>query len=439
MKIRILAGAACAALLTFAAPTIAADYPQTSLRAPASGSAARAVNSYYAARPGALLWLKSGANSVAATQLIQILRRAALDGLASGPDLADRAEVLIARARVGDGAARDKADRLLSIAWILYVQALQSPPSGMTFADSWAAPRHSTAAQILGTAAAAPSLSQHVAKVSQVNPLYAQLRDAAWNDMRASGSAPDPRVLASLDRARETPFQNRYIMVDAASAHLYMIEDGRIAGSMNVIVGKPGEATETPMVASTIYYTTLNPYWHVSDELVRDLIAKNVREQGVSYLTSHGYQLFDSYGDGAQRIDPAKVDWKAVAAGTETIQVRQLPGPANSMGQMKFGFANKHDIYLHDTPRKELFADDDRDLSHGCIRLSDAPRLARWLLGRDPGNLDSRTPELNLTLPTPVPIYVTYLTAQVRDGQLAFVDDIYGRDSRGSGSVVAAP
>ena len=105
----------------------------------------------------------------------------------------------------------------------------------------------------------------------------------------------------------------------------------------------------------------------------------------------------------------------------------QLPGPANSMGRIKFPFPNSEDIYLHDTPNKNLFASDDRTLSHGCIRLEDAERLGRWLMGHDPQS-DSREPEQNVLLPSPVPIYVTYLTAQANNGQLSYVDDIYGRD-----------
>ncbi|HEX3677152.1 MAG TPA: L,D-transpeptidase family protein, partial [Sphingomicrobium sp.] len=127
-------------------------------------------------------------------------------------------------------------------------------------------------------------------------------------------------------------------------------------------------------------------------------------------------------------LDPSKIDWRAVADGHLKVRVRELPGPANSMGRVKFGFPNAWDIYLHDTPVKDLFAQDDRDLSHGCIRLQDAERLARWMLGHDPRAV-SNEPEQNVTLPTPVPIYVTYLTAQVHDGQLSYVDDIYGRDS----------
>jgi murein L,D-transpeptidase YcbB/YkuD len=98
------------------------------------------------------------------------------------------------------------------------------------------------------------------------------------------------------------------------------------------------------------------------------------------------------------------------------------------MGRIKIGFPNGSDIYLHDTPNKALFAQDDRTLSHGCIRLQDAERLGRWLMGREPETASSE-PEQNVLLPKPVPIYVTYLTAQAQNGQLAFVDDIYGRDS----------
>jgi murein L,D-transpeptidase YcbB/YkuD len=98
------------------------------------------------------------------------------------------------------------------------------------------------------------------------------------------------------------------------------------------------------------------------------------------------------------------------------------------MGRIKIPFPNNADIYLHDTPNKDVFAQDDRSLSHGCIRLEDAERLGRWLMGRDP-QAASRDPEQNVLLPSPVPIYVTYLTAQVRDGQLSLLDDVYLRDT----------
>jgi L,D-transpeptidase YcbB len=432
---RILAGVACAALTTLAAPVNAATSPGLPAQFLISNASAdQAVSAFYAARNGAPFWLRSGADSSAARELVGVLARAPLDGLQSGPALATEAQVLIARAQSGDPAALAQADRLLSTAWVLYAQALQTPPAGMAYADNWVAPRRDTPRQILARAAAAPSLGAYVRSVSAVNPLYAQLRDAAWSQMQSNGGQVDPRVLASLDRVRDMPVQNRYVMVDTAGARLYMIEGGRIAGSMKVIVGKADPSTQTPMLASTIYYATLNPYWHVTPELIRSLIARNVLDQGLGYLKSKGYQVLSPSGE---MLDPAKVDWRAVAAGEEQVQVRQLPGPANSMGQLKFGFANAADIYLHDTPSKDLFAQDDRNLSHGCIRLEDAERLGRWMLGREP-QAASRDPEQNVLLPTPVPIYVTYLTAQVNDGQLSFVDDAYGRDSQRGLSQVAA-
>ncbi len=422
MITRLLAGAACAALTALAVPATAATSPALPNASNYDPAADQAVNSFYAARGGAPLWLRSGADSAAARELIGVLQRAELDGLPSGPGFAAQAQALIDRAQMGDPSARAAADRLLSTAWAQYVEALQTPPSGISYADSWVTPRRDSAATILAKTAAAPSLAAYVHKVSEVNPLYAQLRDAAW---QSGGGAADPRVLASLDRVRYMPPDGRYVMIDTAGARLYMIDNGQIVDSMKVIVGKADPSTETPLLASTIYYATLNPYWHVSGELVRSLIAKNVLEQGLSYLARQGYQVLDESGD---LLDPASVDWHGVAAGRETVQVRQLPGPRNSMGRIKIGFPNGSDIYLHDTPNKELFAQDDRDLSHGCIRLQDAERLGRWLLGREPETASTQ-PEQNVLLPKPVPIYVTYLTAQVQNGQLSYVDDIYGRDS----------
>jgi murein L,D-transpeptidase YcbB/YkuD len=428
----ILAGAALAALSGVAVPSAATAATNPELPGPGStlGAASdQAVNAFYASRSGAPLWLRAGSNSSAATALLQALQRAPLDGMPAGPALALQAQAMMARASTGDPQALADADRLLSNAWVRYVQTLQRPPAGITYADRWVAPRSDSPAQILAKAAAAPSLAAYVRDVSAVNPVFAQLRDTAYAQMQANGGAIDPRVQASLDRVRDMPFQKRYVIVDAAGARLYMIENGRIADSMKVIVGKADPSTQTPMLASTIYYATLNPYWHVSPEAVRTTIAHNVLTQGLSYLKTRGYQVMPADGDDTL-LDPATVDWHAVADGRATVRVRQLPGPANSMGKLKIGFPNADDIYLHDTPVKTAFNSDDRGLSHGCIRLEDAERLGTWLMGHDPDADANGTPEQHALLPSPVPIYVTYLTAQVRDGQLAFVDDIYGRDAQ---------
>lgn len=414
MKTRLLAGAALAALIGVAQPAFAGSSPELPSASQASPTSA-AVGAFYAHRGDRPFWT---ANPAAANKLLDALDRAPLDGLASGPTLAARGRALLA-----SPAARAEAERFLSTAFLAYADALQSPPPGMTYADQWVTPKRTAPAQMLAAAAAAPSLAGYVDKLSSVNPVYRELREAAYR----AGTA-DPRTIANLARARMAPFQSRYVMVDAGGARLYMIEDGRIADTMKVIVGKPDATHQTPMLASTIYYATLNPYWHVSPELVRSLIAKNVLEQGVTYLKTRGYQVQPAPGQGDELLDPSTIDWRAVADGRTEVRVRQLPGPANSMGHVKIGFPNATDIYLHDTPVKEAFAQDDRNLSHGCVRLEDAPRLARWLLGREPQK-SGDAPEQNMLLPTPVPIYITYLTAQTQDGRLSFVNDVYERDS----------
>ena len=219
-----------------------------------------------------------------------------------------------------------------------------------------------------------------------------------------AGSVTPQLYVDSLPNT-DIPSQGRYILVDAASARLYMMEDGQVKDSMKVIVGKPD--SPTPALKDVINYETVNPYWHVTPDLTRTLIAANVLKLGTSYLTQHGYQVVSAYSADAQIIPPETVDWKAVAAGTQQILVRQLPGPANSLGHYKFDLPHGDGIYLHDTPKKELFAQDDRSLSHGCVRLEDAERLARWLLGKDPPS--APTPEQNVLLPKPVPITISYL------------------------------
>jgi murein L,D-transpeptidase YcbB/YkuD len=116
-----------------------------------------------------------------------------------------------------------------------------------------------------------------------------------------------------------------------------------------------------------------------------------------------------------------------VKAGKVQVRVRQKPSGANSMGDLKFPFANPEDIFLHDTPMREYFNLASRDKSNGCVRLEDARRFARWLLGREAVKPNNGAEQFE-QLPRGVPIFTTYLTAQPANGQLTFVKDIYGWD-----------
>lgn len=208
-----------------------------------------------------------------------------------------------------------------------------------------------------------------------------------------------------------TAMRGRSVLVDAASARLYMMEDGRIVDSMKVIVGKPSAAT--PELKTALTYATLNPYWHVPADIARTLTAPNVLKQGRRYLDERGYEVVSSFREDAEVLDPDSVDWKAVADGREIVLVRQRPGPANSMGRMKFSLLNANGIFLHDTPMKDLFDQENRSLSAGCIRLEDAPRFAQWLLG-DQIQLSASTPEQQIALERMVPVTITYLDPQAQ-------------------------
>ena len=220
--------------------------------------------------------------------------------------------------------------------------------------------------------------------------------------------APQAYVQSLTDG--EIPQRGRYVLVDAASARLFMIEDGRVRDSMRVIVGKP--ETPTPALKSALHYETINPYWHVTPELVKTIIAPRVLKDGYTYLSERRYQIVTKFGPEGRVLPPDSIDWQAVAAGQVQIYARQLPGPANSLGQFKFDIPDSDGIYLHDTPKKELFASDQRYLSHGCVRLEDAPKLARWLLGNDPPAASA--PEQHIALPRPVPITIAYLDSRAQ-------------------------
>jgi murein L,D-transpeptidase YcbB/YkuD len=262
--------------------------------------------------------------------------------------------------------------------------------------------------------------------VSSVNPIYAQLREAAYRQAQAAGDVADPRLLANMERARSIPSGGRFVLVDAANQRLWMYENGQPVDSMKVVVGTI--ETPTPMIASMIHYATLNPYWNVPESLIRKTVAANAVKKGLPYLKAHGYQVLSDWGPNPTVIPASEIDWKAVVAGEQTVRVRQLPGSDNAMGKVKFTFPNTENIYLHDTPSKELFDKSPRTFSNGCIRLEDANRFGRWLLGEDPV-ATSPEPEQFVKLPQGVPVYVTYLTALPSEGQIVFADDVYGRDN----------
>ena len=234
-------------------------------------------------------------------------------------------------------------------------------------------------------------------------------------------------IRLNMERARVLPaaYGPRHIVVDAAGARLYVYEGGQLRDSMKVIVGKPTE--QTPMMAGLIRYAMVNPYWHIPPDLAR-VRAQSVVKSGPSWLKKMRYQALSDWSEKPRVLDPKAVDWEAVASGRKELAMRQLPGKDNAMGKMKFMFPNELGIYLHDTPEKALFNKDERRFSSGCVRVEDAPRLAKWLFGK-PLSPKSDAPEQQVNLPHPVPVYITYLTAAPSAQGIAFRQDAYNRDA----------
>jgi L,D-transpeptidase YcbB len=406
------AGFAMAALVSLAAA-------QPALAAPYSMARAERAMQANADRPD---WAGS---SRAAGALIDLLATAKLDGLDPSQFKMGSLRKALQRLESGDPDDAAAASRAFDAAFVRYVTALRSGAAhGWVVVDAELAPGRETPRQILARAAAAPSLADYIGKMGFMPPAYAGLRRSIqWGELEDRSRYGLVRL--NMDRLRMLPATGRYVLVNAAAQRLEMIDNGQVVDTMKVVVGKP--KNPTPVMAAYIRYAALNPYWEVPPDLAAERIAPNVVSEGLSYLKKHGYVVLSDWGATPEQVDPATVDWQAVADGTVQIRVRQNPGPYNAMGRMKFMFPNREGVYLHDTPDKQLLQEAARLFSGGCVRLEDAPRLSKWMFGE---TLDPRgaAPDEKVELAKPVPVYIAYLTAMPEDGRIAFYEDIYGRD-----------
>ena len=382
------------------------------------------VELYYFQRGDAPIWLRSDATRAAAARLSTILRRAPIDGFAAGPALAADVDAALAAAVPGNAAAARAAELRLSKAWVSYIQHLRAPPKGMVYGYEMLAP-HSRPDQILLTTAASPDLGAALTRLSDVNPIYRSLRDAAL----ASGmTAADPTLLSNLERARVLPATGRFALVDSGNATLTMYENGQVVDRMKVVVGMP--ETPTPMIASIVHYAYLNPYWEVPPALTKRIIAPGVLRGGDAYLKRNGYEVMTNWTNEATVVPASEVNWAALAKDPGLVRVRQRPGPLNSLAGMKIPFPSGQDIFLHDTLDKSKFGKADRHLSNGCVRLEDAQRFYRWLHGNAPAPT-SKEADVLVKLPQGVPIYLTYITQEAdASGKLVSRGDPYGWDGR---------
>jgi murein L,D-transpeptidase YcbB/YkuD len=230
-----------------------------------------------------------------------------------------------------------------------------------------------------------------------------------------------PRVLANLPE----------FMLRAYEA------DHTLAFTMKVIDGEAKGNHDTPMFVRLMRYVVFRPYWNLPPSIIKKEIVPHLQKSGLGYLAANDYQVYKN--DGTVVTNFTVHDLEHLR-----YNVRQMPGPKNSLGLVKFLFPNTYDVYMHSTPELYLFGLSRRDRSHGCVRLQHADQMALWVLHGDQSDPDAEngwdadkvdvamTGELNnrtVNLKTPLPVVIGYFTAMPNeDGTTHFFNDLYGYD-----------
>jgi L,D-transpeptidase YcbB len=283
----------------------------------------------------------------------------------------------------------------------------------------------------------------------------APLADAVKSFQRRHGRTADGRITAQTLADLNVPLTNRIRQMQLTlerwrwlpiGLHSALIvanipefrlraydENYKVELSMNVVVGKAYDH-DTPVFSDTMRYVVFQPYWNVPYSISKaEFLPRVARDP--DYLAKKGFEVVNNRQE-------------VITSGTVTTDVlaqlragklylRQLPGPKNSLGLVKFIFPNSSNVYMHDTPAQEFFAKSRRDFSHGCVRLEKPADLAVWVLHENPGwDMDrvraamNGTPNQQVNLAHPIPVFIVYGTVVVtEDAIVHFYDDIYGHDA----------
>ena len=243
------------------------------------------------------------------------------------------------------------------------------------------------------------------------------INEALVKEMNVPAIKRVQQLLINMDRMRWQAAEpkGQLIVVNIPEFMLHVYEGSKKVFEMPVVVGKEGN--NTMMFNGDLSQVVFSPYWNVPPSIVREEILPAMNRNG-SYLASQNMEVVSNNGS--------------------LPVIRQRPGPGNALGQVKFLFPNSFNIYFHDTPSKSLFSRDKRAFSHGCIRLSDPAKMARYVLKNQPEWTEEKIfeamnsgTEKFVKVKNPIPVHITYYTAWVdEDGQLNFREDIYDHDAR---------
>jgi murein L,D-transpeptidase YcbB/YkuD len=240
------------------------------------------------------------------------------------------------------------------------------------------------------------------------------------------------RIAINLDRYKLLPdtLPETYVWVNLPSYRLKLIDYDTIALESRVIVG--ATKTRTPLLTSEISNFITYPQWTVPYSIIFKEMLPQI-QKSTDYLKKQNLMVVDKNDS---IIDPDKIDWSKLSKKRFPYLLKQRQGDDNSLGVLKFNFANKYSVYLHDTNARWLFSKSSRALSHGCVRVKEWEKLAHFLVRNDsvkyhPDTLRSwisRQEKHVVYGFRRIPIYIRYFTCEGFDGKLRFYDDIYGED-----------
>lgn len=381
-----------------------------------------AVSTFYEQRNFQPLWTVGGLPNDQAQVALRHLKNASLDGL----DPADYPHPAFASFMQAGEAA--KADLILTYSLLAYARHLSSGRVSYTrVSGSILYPLSPVPpSQILSQLEASKDIEATLQGFEPPHPGYKALKAKLATELISPGEAKRgvavsnaDLLTANMERWRWLPrnLGRSYVMVNIPQYTLQLMNNGKPVWNTKVVVGKPGEMA-TPLLSETMKYLTINPTWNVPPSMIRnEYLPALERDSGA--LERIGLKVGRNH-DGS-------------------VRVYQPPGPKNALGRIRFNFPNPFLVYQHDTPNKNLFAQDKRALSHGCMRVQNPDKYAEALLSvsqpeeklsasriRDLYGDDERT----IPLKSPIPVHITYQTATLDEGgALVRRDDIYGLDA----------
>ena len=393
----------------------------------------KSLNAFYVARDFRPIWIEGGQWSTQATKLLRTLERADEDGLdpnnytVNRPDPIELDPNKLARADISLSVAavqyaRDARGARVDLArlskWI--TPKLELPDARVVLVDlaNSADPGSVLVAynpQHRGYLALKEKLAEFREYTASIAPAPTSERSESGASKKSMSSLPPSisEIIANMERWRWLPSDlgSDRIEVNLPEFTARVIRNDQIVHQTRVIIGK--QTTPTPLFSNQMVHLIVNPSWHVPSSIIKKEILPKLAEDP-EYAIRNGYEITELDSGG--------------------VSVRQPPGQGNALGLVKFMFPNEHAVYLHDTPTRKLFANDERAFSHGCVRVENPFELASVLLD-DTEYSETKLKamigkgERLIRLKTPMPIHLTYFTILVEEnGAIRRISDIYGYD-----------